>query len=488
MCLGSIIMSKLSEIMKARVHKLMEGERKKILLAAIKDDITPKQAISVNCLIGTGPVGKSSAEGFERVTDEIPLQFPKDHFTHKNVAMEWYMGGSSLQCVKIDSAGNKIGDPIQFVCVFCFFFRRIAPGNQKMILESHFTLVAENSTHIQSEPVAIWNYDDVLELPDPKAGKFVLKASNLELVSLRDDSDFYKHLHVKGNDPHKAISIDFHLKKTQPFVLQGGNGFIGDIKNGIAYGYYSAPRLETTGTLKYLGDNYMVVSGGFGIDHQWGTIGRPLTKKIQAMCDLLYAAGTPIRFMDVGFGLYAYESWFGINLNDGSFITTVSVELKKLPKNKWFTPTPPISQYMSPEGKQSTLSNLNFRIVEFAKIDGSDYPVKMEFAGSPAGNFYITSMTPDQRMEWAGGGYGYEGGIIATDISGKRIGDGIVENCGWDDKFVESVLEQVGIDKAKAKLFNSRSKKRGYFLILGLFSILAVVITAGVFGISKLLS
>jgi len=41
-------MSKLSEIIKSRVEKLMDGERREILLNAIQEDITPEQAISVN--------------------------------------------------------------------------------------------------------------------------------------------------------------------------------------------------------------------------------------------------------------------------------------------------------------------------------------------------------------------------------------------------------------------------------------------------------
>ena len=59
--------------MKGRVNKLMDGERKRILLEAITDEITPKQAISVNCLIGTGAIGKTSADGLGRITEKIPF-------------------------------------------------------------------------------------------------------------------------------------------------------------------------------------------------------------------------------------------------------------------------------------------------------------------------------------------------------------------------------------------------------------------------------
>jgi hypothetical protein len=474
--------------MRDRVEKLMDGERKEVILNAIKENITPEQAISVNCLIGTGPIGKSSADGFDRITEEIPLEFPKDHFTHNNVALEWYMGGGYLKCVKIDSNGNQLGDPIHFSCIFCFFFRRIEPGNQKMILETHFSLVTKNKTHVQSEPVAVWNYNNSLELPDPEVGKFVIKSKNLQLLTLQEGENYLDDLNVSGKDEKKGIAIDFKLKKIDPFVLQAGNGYMGDLKNGIAYGYYSAPLFKTTGTLKYHNEDYLVLDGSFGIDHEWGTIGRPLTKRLQNICDFLYALGLKFRFLDSGFGLYGYESWFGFHFDDGSFITTVAAGVKPLAVNKFFTPKPPLSQYLNPDGKQIPLPDLKLRILGFAELDGSKYPNKFEFTNTPLGDFFITTLTHDQRMEWAGGGYAYEGGVLITDRSGKQIGIGNLENCGWDDKFTENVLNKLGIDKSKADLFNSRSKKRGALVAVRFFSILSAIITFSAWGLTLIFS
>jgi hypothetical protein len=59
--------------MKSRVEKLMDGERREVILDVINENITPKQAISVNCLIGTGVIGRTSANGFDRITEEKPL-------------------------------------------------------------------------------------------------------------------------------------------------------------------------------------------------------------------------------------------------------------------------------------------------------------------------------------------------------------------------------------------------------------------------------
>ena len=477
-------MSKLSEIMKSRVEKLMDGERREILLNAIHEDITPEQAISVNCLIGTGAIGKTSADGFERITEPIPLQFPEDHYTHKNLALEWYMGGGYLKCVKTDTSGNHVGEPIYFSCIFCFFFRRIEPGNQKMILETHFSLVSKDKILIQSKPAAVWNYDNLLELPDPKIKKFIIKSQNLELHSLQDDEKYFDKLRVIGKDEQKGIAIDFKLIKKDPIVLQAGNGYMGDTENGIAYGYYTAPFFHTSGTLKYENEAYVVLEGSFGVDHEWGTIGKPLSKKLQNICEILYALGLKFRFLDAGFGLYGFESWFGFHFDDGSFLTTVAATIKEIPHNKFFTPKHSLSQYLSPDGKQEPIPELKLRILEYTQLDGSKYPTKFEFTNTPVGDFFISPLTQDQRMEWAGGGYAYEGGVIVTDPSGKQIGIGNLENCGWDTKFTENVLKKLEIDKSKVKLFNSRSKKRGTLLVVGLFSIITIIISLSAWGLS----
>jgi hypothetical protein len=89
-------------------------------------------------------------------------------------------------------------------------------------------------------------------------------------------------------------------------------------------------------------------------------------------------------------------------------------------------------------------------------------------------------------MEWAGGGYAYEGGVIVSDRSGKQIGIGNLENCGWDTNFTENVLKNLGIDKSKVKLFNSRSKRRGTLLAVRLFSIIALIIFLSAWGLSFL--
>ena len=476
-------MSKLSEIMKSRVEKLMDGERREILLNAIHDDITPEQAISVNCLIGTGPIGKTSAYGFDRITEEIPLQFPKDHYTHKNFALEWYMGGGYLKCVKTDTSGNHMGEPIYFSCIFCFFFRRIEPENQKMILETHFSLVSKDKIHIQSKPAAVWNYNNQLELPDPESKKFIIKSQNLELLSLQDNEEFFEKIQIIGKDEQKGIAIDFKLIKKDPIVLQAGNGYMGDTKNGISYGYYTAPFFHTSGGLKYKNEDYIVLDGSFGVDHEWGTIGRPLTKKLQNICDFLYALGVKFRFLDAGFGLYGFESWFGFHFDDGSFITTVAATIKELPQFKFFIPKHPLSQYLSPNGKQESIPDLKLRILEYTQLEGSKYPTKFEFTNTPVGDFYISPLTQDQRMEWVGGGYAYEGGVIVTDRSGKQIGIGNLENCGWDTKFTENVLKKLGIDKSKVQLFNSRSKKRGTLLAVRFFSIVTIIISLSVWGL-----
>ena len=127
-------------------------------------------------------------------------------------------------------------------------------------------------------------------------------------------------------------------------------------------------------------------------------------------------------------------------------------------------------------------------ILGIAELDGSKYPNKFEFINTPAGDFFINTLTHDQRMEWAGGGYAYEGGVLITDRSGKQIGIGNLENCGWDVKFTENVLNKLGIDKSKVDLFNSRSKKRGALLAARFFSILTAIIAFSAWGLALIFS
>jgi len=482
-------MKKIHEVMKSRVEKLMDGERKEILVRAIDDlgdNMTPEQAISVNCLIGTGVIGKTSADGFERHTKVTPIEFPRDHYTHEQFALEWYAGGGDVKCTKFDSGNNRIGEPVNFRFIYCFFFRRIEKGNQEMILETHFSLVSKNKKQLQSKQSAVWNSNNSLELPDPDNKKFAIKSPNLQLTTLQKDELFFDKLQVHGADEEKQVAIDFELKRVNPFVLQGNNGYQGDLKNGIAYGYYSTPLFETTGTLKYDGEDYSILDGISGIDHEWGTIGTPLSRKTQIICEIIYAMGMRFRFLDAGFGLFGYESWFGFQFYDGSFITSVAADIRKLPANTFITPGSPFSHYLNPRGEQTEIPELKLRIVEFVELDGSKYPSKIEFMNTPVGKFFATVIAEDQRMEWAGGGYAYEGGVVVTDSSGKEIGSGNLENCGWDKKFTESVLKKLNIDKSHVELFESRSKKRGRVLAAGFLAGIALVLSAGIWGISRL--
>ena len=461
-------MSQLYEVMRARIEKILEGKRKEILLNAITPDITPKQAISVNCLLGTGLIGKSSAEGFDRITEEKPLEFPKDHFLHENYALEWYFGGTTFKGVKIDSQGNHLEEPAKFTSLVCFFYRRIEPGNQKMILETHFLIVKENDTYEQSDSEAIWNYDNSLVIPDSGTNKFVMKSNSHQISSLQNDDNYFESLHFQGKDEIKGLALDFKVEKTGPIFLQEGRGYMGDIENGIAYGYYTTPQMKTTGTLKYKHEDYLVLEGKMWLDHEWGTIGRPLTKKTQKRCNFFHKLGVKFRPLDRGYGLFGFENWFGFQFDDDSVMTAVHARISRLPKNKFLDAN---AYYMDSNGKQITLSETKLRIVEVVEledkndspIDGrkSEYPTKFEFINTPKGDFFLTALVPDQRMKWAGGGYAYEGGAIITDTSGKEIGMGFIEGVGWDNKFAETVLNKLGIDKSHVKLFDSRSKIRG---------------------------
>lgn len=216
------------------------------------------------------------------------LQFPRDHGSHPDTAIEWwYVTG------ELSGAGQRFGFQLTF-------FRSRVPTSQtmrsafaaKQLIFAHAAVTDVTKQRLLHDQRIARN----AAVASQGAGVDLATASEADTEvtlldwTLRHDQDSYR-AHIQS----KAFSFELRFTETQPLLLQGDRGWSrkGPEASQVSY-YYSLPQLTVQGRL-ILEEEARDVSGHAWLDHEWSQSIMPPNA--------------------VGW------DWIGVNLFDGSALT-----------------------------------------------------------------------------------------------------------------------------------------------------------------------
>lgn len=210
-------------------------------------------------------------------TAATQLSFPADHALHPDATIEWYYFTLSLPV-----AGGGV------VSVICNFFRKalapasLAPWATGLLGRSICSTSIGVTLELPGAPAAQYSWPVQTWFGNDPAVKFTASPLSWSLgkQSISGGANVFP-LHIHLEDPGDAsqgrppVVIDVDSAATNPFFLQGINGFVGALGT-IGWEYYSWPQQATTGTVTVGGTPYAVSNGLTWMDHQWGG-GNPAT-------------------------------------------------------------------------------------------------------------------------------------------------------------------------------------------------------------------
>jgi predicted secreted hydrolase len=210
-------------------------------------------------LLAASPV--RAQESFRHATAPRAWEFPRDHGSHPDYAMEWWYFTGSL----FDADGARFGYELTFFRVALRpDLPEVAdrsPMRARDLVMAHFTItdVAQKRFH-QTEC-----------MQRAAAGLAGARAESLDVWigdwSARAAPDGRVHLQADAED----MGLDLWLQASRPPVLHGDGGLSWkDVEHAEASYYYSRPRMHSVGSLR-LGEKSRAVSGSTWMDHEFFT-------------------------------------------------------------------------------------------------------------------------------------------------------------------------------------------------------------------------
>jgi predicted secreted hydrolase len=356
-----------------------------ILLSACEREASPVVAsLPVDRVLGPEPDA-----GFTRATQTARLQFPADHGSHDDFALEWwYLSGNVYT-----PDGRRFG--YQFT-LFRIGLRPGAPAsdsrwrsNQIYMGHGAITDVA-GARHYsaqrlsraalglagaESQPLAIW----------------------LDAWSLRGDGEPFP-LGLSADTVDFGIALKLGAGE-KPLILQGEQGLSRKSATpGNASYYYSFTRLPTAGTLRVGATSY-TVSGESWLDHEWSSSALDDDQAGWDWFALQLDDGRELMFYRLRYrdgGMHPYSRG-SLVLSDGSTLELTPARVILTPERYWKAP------------------------------DGTRYPVAWRLAVPEEGlDLHVEAALDDQRMDatvryWEG----------AVDVTGSQTGKGYLELSGY---------------------------------------------------------
>ena len=221
-----------------------------------------------------------------RALERRALQFPRDHGSHPDFALEWWYVTGYLRAGSTSGVGER-GFGFQLT-----FFRTRVAATQAM--SSAFAAKQLIFSHAAVTDVAgkkLWHDQRIA-----RDGFGVAQASLKDTsITLRDWSLDHRNTHYQAVVSGGNFSFELTLRETQPVLLQGDQGLSrkGPQAKQASY-YYSLPQLQVSGSLT-LANRPVPVQGTAWLDHEWSQ-------------ELMHPDA-------VGW------DWIGMNLFDGSALT-----------------------------------------------------------------------------------------------------------------------------------------------------------------------
>ncbi|MGE5401263.1 MAG: lipocalin-like domain-containing protein [Ignavibacteriales bacterium] len=347
----------------------------------------------------SGALSGDDTAGYKRALAPKKFVFPRDYGPHPDYKTEWWYFTGNLETQEGRHFGFQL--TIFRTAVSPDSLRGTSSWRSNQIYMGHFTLTdvesdqfysferfsrgANNLAGASPSPFKVWLENWLIDGSSGKTSRGIPEV----------------HLMAEQN----GVAIDLNLISLKPVVLQGNNGLSqkGPEPGNASY-YYSLTRLNSSGRIKIL-DNNFEVKGLSWMDREWST---SALSKNQAGWD-----------------------WFSLQLNNGTEL--MYYQMRKKDGNP--------DQF-----SRGIIVNNNGTTVPVAKED-----VKLSITGkwqSPGGgsypsgwrlripkekiDLYITPYIPNQELNVSI--HYWEGAVKITGISGGKSisGSGYVELTGYE--------------------------------------------------------
>ena len=450
---------------RARISDVFDERRARLLNGAIGETVSARQLLALTRLLGDNFIPTSSkeemgsAKGMCRVNETRPYDFRFDHGLHCNIVDEWFFAVGSHLPTEMGSRVPEMGSPgvvVSFVVALAFqkMFpsacacdygvdapRPTAPrlGDAGGRAVDALFAVARGppgaANFSRAAPASFfWTGDDAVD------AAWGFRVPNL---SFEGDADL-ETIRVLAADGDAGIAVNLTLERHgRPFLLQGGDGYVGSPATGNGMGYYSLPELDTSGSVTFDGETSTLRGGLSWMDHQWGTFGIPQHDVLQdaLIADLYRQGKMNFNPVNVGFSVPGTENWFGLQV-DGVGAFTAYLASSRL----WSERGPDVNVTLAfPDGQVLTRDgqravNYSYTATRYLEHAGSSFAVDFTFSnrgdatfGLPE-TFHVASSlrNGDDLMEWSSGGRFLESPALVKNDAGEVIGRGFTEAVGWD--------------------------------------------------------
>jgi predicted secreted hydrolase len=318
-----------------------------------------------------------------------PITFPRDHGSHPDFRTEWWYVTARVR----DATGAQAGVQITFFRTRTgigeesrsrFAPRQLLFGHAAIALPERGKLIVDQRAAREGFGLARAS----LSTTDVRIGDWSLS---------RDDRTYAARI------PARDFTISLTFRELQPPLLQGDNGISRKGPSASqASRYYSAPQLETRGTLT-VGGHSRDVTGAAWLDHEWSSE---------------YLAADA-RGWD----------WTGLNLDDGGALMAFRIR-DRAGATYWAG-----GALRDASGRQTAFApaDVAFTPVRMWRSPRTDleYPVAMRVR---AGTFDATlePLFDDQELDArASVGTVYWEGAVAARADGRGIGRGYLELTGY---------------------------------------------------------
>lgn len=344
----------------------------------------------------TRALSEPATQGFARVLEPRPFQFPADHGPHPDFRHEWWYLTGNLAT----PTGRRFG--------------------------YQFTLFRIGLTPTPPERPSPWAAHQIylahLAVSDPEQGTFhhqqrlARGAAGLAGVTAEPLRVWLEgwQLLGQGGDPRQprlrleADAGDFalwlELESLKPVVMQGDRGFSQKGRQpGNASYYYSLTRIKSAGEVR-VGDASLSVTGTSWLDREWST-----------------SALEPGQ---------AGWDWFALHLADGR-----EVMIYRMRQRDGSADAHSQGVLVDPDGTSHPLTWDEVELVETGRWasprDGAPYPAGWELVLRTTGERWrLRPLLADQEWREASMRY-WEGAVTLQDAAGTAVGTGYVELVGY---------------------------------------------------------
>lgn len=346
---------------------------------------------TIFALLGLFPtLGHAQSQvAFPAVQPEAVLVFPRDHGAHPQYRTEWWYVTGWLR----DAGGNDFGFQVTFF--------RSRPGVQednpsafapRQLVFAHVAVSDSRNGRLRHDQRAA---RAVFELAGAREGDTDVW---LDDWSLRRAGEDYV-AHIDGRE----IGLSLRMRRTQPILLQGENGFSrkgpGEAQASF---YYSHPHLAVSGTITLDGE-LLEVSGRAWLDHEWSS--EVLAEDAQGW------------------------DWLGLNLDDGGALMAFRIRQKDGSVH-WTGGT-----YRDASGKVTVFRPRQIAFEALRRWQsprtGAGYPVAMRVQAGGM-TLELDPMFDDQEIDArASTGTVYWEGAVTARHEGEIVGRGYLELTGY---------------------------------------------------------